>query len=317
MNGPKLSTLILLMSFECLIAQTTNSFPDSGNVGIGTMNPDYQLEINEGDLGLRGFNTSRWIRFLEKNYRGAFLEYNGDSNVMSIGVHESDDTQISNDNKVISIPRSTGYVGIGTVNPEYKLEINEGEIGIRGYNSSRYIRFSEINYRGAFINYDGSSNTLNIGVHESDDKHFSNDDKVINIPRNTGNVGIGTTNPGTYKLAVKGKIRAEEIKVETSWADYVFNEGYELPTLDEVEKHIREKGHLINIPSAGDVAENGVELGEMNKLLLEKVEELTLYLLEHQKKIRELEKIVKGNEIKETETTELSNNKQTLGYDQN
>lgn len=94
------------------------------------------------------------------------------------------------------------------------------------------------------------------------------------------NLGIGTTNPGSWKLAVKGKIRAEEIKVETGWADYVFKEDYDLPTLEEVEKHIKEKGHLINIPSAKEVEENGIQLGEMNKLLLEKIEELTLYVIQ-------------------------------------
>ncbi|MEC7262905.1 MAG: hypothetical protein VXW38_04130 [Bacteroidota bacterium] len=271
---------ILVFGASISIAAQTNTFPSDGNVGVGTSNPGYKLEMNEGDLGIIGYNTSRYIRFSEVNYIGAFINYDGGSNTLHIGMHESDDTQISNDNKVISIPRSTGYVGIGTVSPEYKFEVNEGEIGIRGYNTSRYIRFSEINYQGAFINYDGGSNTLHIGVHESNDKNTSNDDKVINIPRNTGNVGIGTSNPGGYKLAVKGKIRAEEIKVETGWADYVFEDGYDLPSLEEVERHIKEKGHLINIPSAKEVEANGVELGEMNKLLLEKIEELTLYIIE-------------------------------------
>lgn len=95
-------------------------------------------------------------------------------------------------------------------------------------------------------------------------------------------IGIGTSNPGSYKLAVNGNIRAKEIKVETGWADYVFKKDYDLPTLEEVEKHIQEKGHLINIPSAKEVEENGIHLGEMNKLLLEKIEELTLYTLQQQ-----------------------------------
>jgi hypothetical protein len=121
-----------------------------------------------------------------------------------------------------------------------------------------------------------------------------------------GNLGIGTTNPGIYKLAVKGKIRAEEIKVETGWADYVFKEGYDLPTLEEVEQHIKETGHLINIPSAKEVEENGIELGEMNKLLLEKIEELTLYVIELKKEVDKtniLEGLVKeqGQRIKELE----------------
>jgi len=67
------------------------------------------------------------------------------------------------------------------------------------------------------------------------------------------------------------------------WADYVFKEDYHLPTLEEVEKHIKEKGHLINIPSAKEVNDNGIQLGEMNKLLLEKIEELTLYIIKQEK----------------------------------
>ncbi|UOY06002.1 hypothetical protein L0P88_18955 [Muricauda sp. SCSIO 64092] len=111
------------------------------------------------------------------------------------------------------------------------------------------------------------------------------------------NLGIGTTNPGTYKLAVKGKILAEEIKVETGWADYVFKEDYDLPTLQEVEKHIKEKGHLINIPSAQEVKENGIELGEMNKLLLEKIEELTLYCIQQEKKLEGIKELKIQNRL--------------------
>jgi len=110
-----------------------------------------------------------------------------------------------------------------------------------------------------------------------------------NIHYTVGKVGIGTTNLGNYELSVNGEIRAKEIKVETGWADYVFFKDYKLPTLQEVEKHIQEKGHLINIPSANEVEANGIELGEMNKLLLEKIEELTLYIIQQEKRIKSLE----------------------------
>jgi len=109
-----------------------------------------------------------------------------------------------------------------------------------------------------------------------------------NIHYTEGKVGIGTTNLGNYELSVNGEIRAKEIKVETGWADYVFFKDYKLPTLEEVEQHIEEKGHLINIPSAKEVEANGIELGKMNKLLLEKIEELTLYIIQQQKEIQEL-----------------------------
>lgn len=110
----------------------------------------------------------------------------------------------------------------------------------------------------------------------------------------TGNVGIGTTAQASYKLAVEGKIHTKEVKVDLNgWADYVFTKEYHLPTLEEVENHIKTKGHLINIPSAEEVEANGIELGEMNRLLLEKIEELTLYILDQETKYKDQGKTVK------------------------
>ncbi|MDO5665850.1 MAG: hypothetical protein Q4G63_11430 [Bacteroidia bacterium] len=85
-----------------------------------------------------------------------------------------------------------------------------------------------------------------------------------------------------------GLLRAKEIKVETGWADFVFDKDYKLPSLAEVEKHIQEKGHLQGIPTETEVKENGVNLGEMNVKLLQKVEELTLYLISQEKDINML-----------------------------
>lgn len=106
------------------------------------------------------------------------------------------------------------------------------------------------------------------------------------------NIGIGTNSfvdgTDTYRLSVKGKIRAEEVKIYTTWADFVFEKNYNLPTLYEVESYIKENGHLKDIPSAEEVKENGVKLGEMNKLLLQKIEELTLYVIDLKKEIEVL-----------------------------
>lgn len=108
---------------------------------------------------------------------------------------------------------------------------------------------------------------------------------------NYGNVGIGTVNMQGYKLAVNGKIRTQEIKVEaTNWPDYVFTKDYQLPTLEKTEKHIKDKGHLPGIPSAADVKANGIGLGEMNAKLLQKIEELTLHLIEQNKSIQKQNK---------------------------
>lgn len=100
-----------------------------------------------------------------------------------------------------------------------------------------------------------------------------------------GNVGIGTVNP-TEKLSVNGKIHTKEIKVDMiGWSDFVFETTYDLPTLKEVEKYIIDKGHLKDIPSATEVKQNGILLGEMNAKLLQKIEELTLYIIEQDKEM--------------------------------
>jgi len=102
---------------------------------------------------------------------------------------------------------------------------------------------------------------------------------------------------------VKGKIAAEEVKIAlyNNWSDFVFDSDYKLPTLKEVENHIKEKGHLKDIPSASDVKENGFYLGEMDSKLLQKIEELTLYTIEQEKRLDRIEsknkKLEKENEI--------------------
>lgn len=104
-----------------------------------------------------------------------------------------------------------------------------------------------------------------------------------------GSLGIGTADPKGYKLAVAGNMIAESVKVKLqgSWPDYVFSEDYKLPTLQETEKHIKENGHLEGIPSAKEVKADGIDLGEMNAKLLRKIEELTLYLIEQDKQLKE------------------------------
>lgn len=109
-----------------------------------------------------------------------------------------------------------------------------------------------------------------------------------------GNLGLGTTDTKGFKLAVNGKIRAQEIKVDaTNWPDYVFEEGYYVGKLEELEDYIKANKHLPDMPAAKEVSENGIDLGEMNKILLKKIEELTLHMINQQKEINELKKKVK------------------------
>ncbi|MGV7106693.1 hypothetical protein [Flavobacterium sp. U410] len=118
-------------------------------------------------------------------------------------------------------------------------------------------------------------------------------DQIRMIINKDGDIGIGTDTPDA-KLAVNGLIHTKEVKVDlTGWPDYVFDEKYDLPSLDEVEEYIQKNGHLINVPSAEEVEEEGVKLGEMIKIQQEKIEELTLYIIELKREIEKLKNIEK------------------------
>lgn len=112
----------------------------------------------------------------------------------------------------------------------------------------------------------------------------------ISFYTGSGQVGINTTNVGGYHLAVNGNIRSKEVVVESGWADYVFDNKYQLLPLGQLETFIQQYKHLPNIPSAKQVEEEGLHLGDTQKRMMEKIEELTLYILQLNKRIEELEK---------------------------
>lgn len=118
------------------------------------------------------------------------------------------------------------------------------------------------------------------------------------IHYNSGNVGIGTVPQSAYRLAVDGSVHTREVRVDLdNWPDYVFMPDYLLPSLQDVKKHIDDKGHLANVPSAAEVALNGIRLGAMNRILLEKIEELTLYVIRQNKEQKNLEREVRELEL--------------------
>jgi hypothetical protein len=187
----------------------------------------------------------------------------------------------------------TGNVGIGTATPDAKLNV-VGNINIDNIDwatdNELRIREGGSNSYGAFFKY-GLNDLLAIGTRNAD-----LDFTAIQISRGSlntvfnGNVGIGVVNP-INKLAVNGTIHCKEVKVDmTGWPDFVFKKEYNLPTLEQVEKHIAEKGHLENIPSEEEVLKNGINLGEINAKLLQKIEELTLYMIEMKKENENIKK---------------------------
>lgn len=166
------------------------------------------------------------------------------------------------------------------------VEVQDGELTLTFYEVNNDPIINAIEVLGVDLN---SSDPGGYWTQTAFDIHYTN-----------GSVGIGTsTVPTGYKLVVDGHIRTREIRVDQdTWPDYVFSDDYELLSLDEIKKYIEEYGHLPNIPPATVVEQNGVEVGEMNRLLLEKIEELTLYIIEQhtnqqmlEKRILELEKV--------------------------
>lgn len=181
--------------------------------------------------------------------------------------------------------RNSGNVGIGNTTPGSRLTVQDvaGTLTAGTHTVGAFIRSTGSTSRGVMIGYyaDGTNETAGM-------IRTSNNADLLLAPTG-GNVGIGTATTGEYKLAVEGTIGARRVQVkQTSWADFVFQQDYQLPSLHEVENYINANKHLSGIPSAEEVAKNGIDIGEMNKKLLQKVEELTLYMIEMKKEIEQL-----------------------------
>jgi len=261
----------------------------TGNPNTSNLN---QLRVYpNGDLGYNGVINSlnsQWDATSNANFR---LSY--DNNNSGSGSYIIYSGGISSSNEVFRI-NNNGNVGIGTTNPVYgKLVVKQSTdntnfdgIAIAKSNSSE-VGFLQIDSNSSF--------QIKNGVN-------SQRDIILNGNANaTGNIGIGTSNP-SEKLTVKGKILCGEVEVvleNTIPADYVFQKyytgesnlkaDYTMPTLEEVEAYTKANHHLPEIPSAAEIKEDGLQLKEMTNLLLQKVEELTLYTIEQEKRIKTLE----------------------------
>lgn len=207
----------------------------------------------------------------------------------------------------------SGSVGIGTTTPKALLDVSsfisdgslgtvfarqvEGNhegtgtfLGVRAYGTQSDYGRKSFSIEHSFYGQTNSS----INFYRGDDKfggdisfNTSSNIEQVRILHN-GNVGIGTASPGS-KLTVAGNIAAREVKVSVNaGADFVFHQDYDLESLQELESFIKKNNHLPEIASAKDMQSEGMNLSEMNIKLLQKIEELTLYVIKQQKDIEEL-----------------------------
>jgi len=188
----------------------------------------------------------------------------------------------------------SGNVGIGTTVPEGKLDVYGAVYINTGANlnlkasaagpsdPSDLVFLANNNTEYARVYAQPGGTALNFSVGSTPSPRM--------VITNTGSVGVGTLTPGTYKLAVEGTIGARKVKVtQAAWADFVFHPDYKLPSLQEVASYIKTNQHLPEIPSAAEVEKEGLDLGEMNKKLLQKIEELTLYIIELENRVEKIE----------------------------
>ena len=178
-----------------------------------------------------------------------------------------------------------GNVGIGVMNPYWRLEVN----GSINWGTTNAVLNTD---QGASIELRGDG-TPYIDFSNNQESDFNarlilNRNNVLEID---GNVGIGTSTTSGYKLAVAGNVIAEEIvvKLKENWPDFVFDKNYKKPKLDDLENYIRKNQHLPNIPNAEEITKGGINIGEVQSKLLQKIEELTLYIIDQNKKIEKLE----------------------------
>ena len=316
------------MSLNCIaqslfVPQGTNGIgtSSSSNVGLGTSNPMELFHINGN---IRGGDATN----------GA-LKINTPSGYLIMGPQSLNSCELITDklsfsfNKSIISDQLTGLTGL-------TLEANSSVMDFKLGNTSfmkadnDYLRvnnaiwaYNDIRTSGLFW-MNSENPDVNFRISPADEfQHVYIDYKKnlyfrsnsIDLScsslllESTGNVGVGfntSYNPNVgavtqgYKFAVNGGILCEEVKViaDVPGADYVFDNDYKLMNLKELEKYIHQNNHLPEIPSANEFKTNGYKVGEMDNLLLQKIEELTLYLIEQNKIIQEQEKKIQTLEEK-------------------
>jgi hypothetical protein len=257
------------------------------SVGIGTPNPLARLHlssyVDNEMVRLSGLNPQ--ISFygggLSSSSKG-FINVTGDDakwGTVSGNTNGKAIIRVNGADRVSVTP--TGNMGIATIDPEARLHIPSGQDAGLATTSNGFIML-------------GSSTGFNL-IMDNNEIMCRNGTAATNLAlqNDGGTVRVGNVPvPDGYLFGVAGKAICTELRVQltSAWPDYVFEENYRKPGLEELRTFIAENKHLPNIPSASEVEKKGIEVGDMQRRLTEKVEELTLYILELESRIKKLEK---------------------------
>ncbi|WP_020529777.1 tail fiber protein [Flexithrix dorotheae] len=297
-------------------------FNENGDLGIGTSTPNSKLHINNGQLKVvqggvgDDFDATRIASFRGSNSHGnGWVEiWSDDSKQAGILFGNPTDKwqgRIHWDDAASHLAFYSGQEKRMTLTNQGKLKIEapEGDnkvasIAVHGYGQNGAGTSNNVYLGGSFVSgtADGAEfDRYNIGIESWKGIGFKstfNDKAGIIFNTRTasaffeGKVGIGTDNPQN-KLSVKGTIWAEKVKISLNdAADWVFEENYNLRPLSEVEAFIKTHKHLPDIPSADEFRQNDLDVAQMNNKLLQKIEELTLYMIEQDKTIKNQQKLI-------------------------
>ena len=253
----------------------------AGNLGIGTTTSTSRLTVNSGSN----------ITGIEVNQSGTGLGgYFYSSGGNALYAFNSSATQPAAFFQGTNALTAIGKVGIGTSAPAQNLDLKNGRMRFTGQVSAGVASGIE------FTNNAGTAVRSFVGVYDDNTLGFygfAGAGWSFLYDAVDGTLRIGTTQKATgYLVNVGGKIIAEEVRVQlrASWPDYVFKNDYKLMPLNEVEEFIKKNNHLPGFTKAAIVEKEGTDLGETERKLLEKVEELTLYIIALEKKVNALQK---------------------------
>jgi len=299
-----LLTIIAFLTFtitcEAQWTPGTGIITTTNNVGIGTTTPGAKLHVLGGEIRLTGTGTSGvasgGVFSIYDSDNVTRRGYFGDASAGNTDIYLLADAggalNFGSGGAASRMFISTaGNVGVGTINPLYPLTVIGPTSNI--FNASDGTRGVLIQSQSTPTSNSGIIGFYNGTYNDLDIRALAGTGSQLYLKTN-GNVSIGTTDGHGYKFAVNGSAIATSmtVKLYANWPDYVFKPTYQLPSLTDVKTYIDKNHHLPDVPVASEVEKNGLNLGEMNKILLQKVEELTLYLIEKDKQLNEQQKTI-------------------------